>query len=294
VEPNLTAIKSVISKETCKIGALPPSAQAFLGCQLEQSQLWVVDHFHSTDRERGFANAKQRPQGVANLEKLADSFKTLCPEKQLLHLPPDDPGDMELQGERLKTLRFLSGRDESPSRPRSARRANPPFILLTTFQTLGKKLPTLGKPQVVKVGDTVAPDQFFQGLEKQKGGGSASFQGLEKMGYTLDVEVYEKGVAARRGGIIDLWPPTEEHPVRIEFFGDEIDSLRTFDILTQRSIEKISSIEILPLNAKGETTLEELLPENTLRILVGQPLNPNAAKHKNILIQSLLTPTSAP
>ncbi|MDH3345855.1 MAG: transcription-repair coupling factor, partial [Kiritimatiellaceae bacterium] len=79
-------------------------------------------------------------------------------------------------------------------------------------------------------------------------------------------EVYEKGTAARRGGIIDVWPPTEEYPVRIEFFGDEVDSLRTFDILTQRSIEKIKQIEIHSLNAQGETTLEELLPENTLHV----------------------------
>ena len=150
---------------------------------------------------------------------------------------------MELIGESLRTLQFLAS---NPTEP---------FVCITLFQCLETKVPNLGKPLRLKVGDRINPDELFQTLETQ--------------GYTLDVEVYEKGVAARRGGIIDLWPPTAENPVRIEFFGDEIDSLRTFDILTQRSIEKTNSIEILPLNAEGDVLLTELLPENTLRIYSG-------------------------
>ena len=227
-------VQNVLKNGSCKLPPLPPSAQVFLGCGLEQPQLWVVDHFQT-------------------LEKLADSFRTLCKDKTLLLLPPGDTGDMELQGERLKTLQYLSlGRDGCPSRPRRSGTERPTFILLTISQTLEEKLPNLGKPLILKPGDSINPDELFQTLETQ--------------GYTLDVEVYEKGTAARRGGIVDLWPPTEEHPVRIEFFGDEIDSLRTFDIVTQRSVEKTKILEILPLNAAGETTLEELLPENTLRI----------------------------
>ena len=217
----------------CRLPPLPPAAQAFLGAQLEQPQLWIVDHFQT-------------------LEKLSDSFRTLCPQKNILLLPPDDPGDMELQGERLKTLRFLAGGTPAIRTAGVPPAPNAPFVVLTTFQTLEEKLPNLGKSTILQIGDTMEPDEFFQSLEKQ--------------GYTLEAEVYEKGIAARRGGIIDLWPPTEEHPVRIEFFGDEIDSLRTFDILTQRSIEKIDALEVPPLNAVGETTLEELLPENTLRV----------------------------
>ncbi len=223
-----SAINSALNKGPCKLSALPPSAQAYLGTALlkEKPQLWVVDHFQT-------------------LEKMADCWKTLSPETTLLLLPPNDSGDMELQGERLKTLRFLSDRDGSPSRPLS-------FVLITTFQTLKKKVPRFGKTEVLNVGESLDPDELFQGLEKK--------------GYTLDVEVYEKGVAARRGGIIDLWPPTEENPIRIEFFGDEIDSLRTFDITTQRSIKKINTLEILPLNAEGDVLLTDLLSPDTLII----------------------------
>ncbi len=246
VNLDLSSIRNAIKNGPCRLPPLPPSAQAFLGCQPEQPQLWVVNHLHE-------------------LERLSDSFKTLCPEKNILLLPPNDPGDMERQGERLKTLQFLSlGRDGCPSRPpvdgtehkRRSETEHPAFILLTTSQCLEETFPDIGKPQVLALGSECPPELFFQELEK--------------MGYELEPEVYEKGVAARRGGIIDVWPPTEEYPVRIEFFGDEIDSLRTFDIATQRSVEKISSIKILPLNAVGETTLEELLPANTLRIIVGQ------------------------
>ena len=150
---------------------------------------------------------------------------------------------MESTGESLATLQFIETKPPQP------------FILLTVFQCLEEKVPILGKPLVLKRGATLNPNTFFQTLEKQ--------------GYTLDVEIYEKGVAARRGGIIDVWPPTYPLPVRVEFFGDEIDSLRTFNPATQCSVEKIDSIEILPLNTKGVATLKELLPENTLRVFSG-------------------------
>ena len=49
-----------------------------------------------------------------------------------------------------------------------------------------------------------------------------------------------------RGGILDIYPLTEEVPVRIEMWGDEIDSIRTFDVESQRSIENLESIRIYP------------------------------------------------
>ena len=61
------------------------------------------------------------------------------------------------------------------------------------------------------------------------------------------VEVVEgKGEFSFRGGILDVFPPTAVYPYRIELFGDEIDSIRTFNIESQRSIEKVKSIEIFP------------------------------------------------
>lgn len=61
------------------------------------------------------------------------------------------------------------------------------------------------------------------------------------------VEVVEgKGEFSFRGGILDVFPPIAVYPYRIELFGDEIDSIRTFNIESQRSIEKVESMEIFP------------------------------------------------
>ncbi len=65
-------------------------------------------------------------------------------------------------------------------------------------------------------------------------------------GYELAPVVEEPGQMARRGGIIDIYPPLRDGSIRIELFGDEIDSLRVFDPETQRSTERLTSIEILP------------------------------------------------
>ena len=69
---------------------------------------------------------------------------------------------------------------------------------------------------------------------------------LVECGYER-VEVVEgKGEFSFRGGILDVFPPIAIYPYRIELFGDEIDSIRTFNIESQRSIEKVESIEIFP------------------------------------------------
>jgi len=67
---------------------------------------------------------------------------------------------------------------------------------------------------------------------------------LSKFGYTRSDLVEKRGDFAVRGGILDLFAPDQEHPIRIDFFGDEIDELSFFAISDQRSIEKIQS-EIL-------------------------------------------------
>ncbi len=69
---------------------------------------------------------------------------------------------------------------------------------------------------------------------------------LGKMGYRLENLVEMPGTMSHRGGIIDVWPPTAEFPVRLEFFGDSIDSIRRFDPETQRSVEVVPSVAIGP------------------------------------------------
>ncbi|MBU1747174.1 MAG: transcription-repair coupling factor, partial [Chloroflexi bacterium] len=65
-------------------------------------------------------------------------------------------------------------------------------------------------------------------------------------GYRALPVVEEPGVFARRGGIVDVWPPDSEQPVRIELFGDEVESLRAFDPATQRSIGPRPAVTITP------------------------------------------------
>ena len=69
---------------------------------------------------------------------------------------------------------------------------------------------------------------------------------LAQCGYDREIEVAGPGQFAVRGGILDVYPLTEELPVRIELWGDEVDSIRTFDPETQRSIEKLDEVEVFP------------------------------------------------
>lgn len=89
---------------------------------------------------------------------------------------------------------------------------------------------------------------------------------LYNMGYEPVTEVEEPGQFSHRGGIVDLFPPTLPRPVRIEFFGDEIESLRSFDPATQRSLNPLEtcligpSREALPRHGpEAVNELEELL-----------------------------------
>jgi transcription-repair coupling factor (superfamily II helicase) len=84
----------------------------------------------------------------------------------------------------------------------------------------------------VKLGETIQP---FKLLEK-----------WEALGYRLENTVEVPGVMSHRGGIIDIFPATSAFPVRLEFFGDSIDSIRTFEPLTQRSITNVPLVEVGP------------------------------------------------
>lgn len=69
---------------------------------------------------------------------------------------------------------------------------------------------------------------------------------LVHLGYVRQAQVEAPGEFAVRGGIIDIFPLTEEAPYRIELWGDEIDSIRIFDVSSQRSIEQADSLTIYP------------------------------------------------
>ncbi len=71
-------------------------------------------------------------------------------------------------------------------------------------------------------------------------------QRLSSMGYEHVSQVEGTGQFAVRGGIVDIFPLTEENPLRIELWGDEVDSIRSFDVESQRSIENLERISIYP------------------------------------------------
>ena len=79
-------------------------------------------------------------------------------------------------------------------------------------------------------------------------------QDLAANGYDREIQIEGPGQFAVRGGILDVYPLTEEVPVRIEFWGDEIDSIRTFDVESQRSIENLEEILIYPATEFPEET----------------------------------------
>lgn len=74
---------------------------------------------------------------------------------------------------------------------------------------------------------------------------------LESQGYEPEAQVTHRGEIAMRGGIVDIFPPTSPWPVRLEFFGDELESLREFDPLTQVSREQTTQITLPPAGELG-------------------------------------------
>ena len=122
---------------------------------------------------------------------------------------------------------------------------------------------------------TIAPDDLpGEPLELRVGGRvsqSTLLRELFELGYTPVLEVAGRGEFARRGGIVDVFPPSAELPVRIEAFGDEIDSLRAFDPTDQRTTGKVDRVALLPaseflLPPDAAATLRERLGASAKRL----------------------------
>lgn len=99
---------------------------------------------------------------------------------------------------------------------------------------------------------------------------------LTKNGYERCGQVDSLGQFAIRGGILDIFPLTMDHPVRIELWGDEVDSIRVFDVLSQRSLEPIEEVRIFPATdypqqKKDKNVLDYFQIEETL-LYLDEPL----------------------
>src|SRR5215813_11418491 len=112
---------------------------------------------------------------------------------------------------------------------------NPPIIVTSALALMQRTLPVRefrAGSRVFKVGGQADPDKLLR-----------LWLGI---GYTPASVVAEPGKFNRRGGIVDVFPIGADRPARLEFFGDEIESLRVFDPATQRSAENIESLVINP------------------------------------------------
>lgn len=93
---------------------------------------------------------------------------------------------------------------------------------------------------------------------------------LYDMGFERSDMVETEGQFAIRGGILDVFSARFEHPIRIELFDDEVDSIRSFSVSTQKSIDKLDQVEMIPakevfLTQEGRTALIEGLKKRTQR-----------------------------
>lgn len=152
--------------------------------------------------------------------KFYDRNVMLYPAKDLIFFQADIHGN-QLVRERVRTMRRLM--------------ENKPLTIVTTYAALMTPLALWDRER-----DVI-------GIER---GGILQENGLaEKLvafGYEKSYQVESPGQFSVRGGIIDIFDLTEENPYRIELWGDEVESIRSFDILSQRSIEKLESISVFP------------------------------------------------
>ncbi|MBI3814585.1 MAG: transcription-repair coupling factor [Nitrospinae bacterium] len=163
---------------------------------------------------------------------LSSEPRTPNPEPQIYYFPPWEVIPYEpisphkdISGERLKTLSSVleRARDEN-------------FILITPVESLAQRvLPKeILRDNILRfsAGDSVERDLISEYLVTS--------------GYKSSDLVEDKGEFSIRGGILDIYPPDADNPFRMEFMGDEIDSIREFDSSTQRSIKEIGDVKIVP------------------------------------------------
>lgn len=97
---------------------------------------------------------------------------------------------------------------------------------------------------------TISPEELARTSVAIKRGGRVEMPqllgALSGAGFTIGPQVTRPGEASHRGGIIDVWPPSEAVPLRIELYGAEVESIRSFDPATQRSLERRDDLHIGP------------------------------------------------
>ncbi len=114
--------------------------------------------------------------------------------------------------------------------------SKPDFLILSAKSLITK---TLSPSEIKKLGANLKRDEDFAP--------ESLIEKLVASGYVREEPLKNIGEFSVRGGIVDVWSPTAENPVRIEFFGDTVDSIREFDAETQLSIGQLKEISIAPM-----------------------------------------------
>ena len=142
---------------------------------------------------------------------------------------------------------------------------------LSAEKTEGKPLYIVTEPSALAE-RVVSKERLNDQIIRLETGQEVEVVALEKqlraLGFQEVDYVYEPGQFAVRGSILDVYSYSSEYPFRIDFFGDEIDTLRTFEVETQLSLQKRKQVEIVPELAQADheqlTSFLHLLPEETL------------------------------
>jgi transcription-repair coupling factor (superfamily II helicase) len=165
-------------------------------------------------------------------EELTDGLTSLLPGDQVAYFPAWETLPHErispasdTCGRRLAVLRRLAHPD--PADPRTG-----------PLQAVVTPIRGLLQPLVAGLGD-IAPVSLRPGQSADLGDVITS---LVDIGYTRTDLVERRGELAVRGGIVDVFPPTEEHPLRTEFFGDQVEEIRQFRAADQRSLGPADSL----------------------------------------------------
>jgi len=142
--------------------------------------------------------------------------------------------------DRLQTLTALA----SYHLPFVEKFEKPPVLVTSTRSLMTRTLPRqdyLRACKTIQVGQVLQPETLLRSWAR--------------IGYQRVDTVLEAGQFSHRGGLLDIWPASEPQPVRLDFFGDDIEIIRRFDPASQRTMEKLESVLITPAR-------EFLLPED--------------------------------
>lgn len=205
---------------------------------------------------------------------LSDELALWMPAVTRLMLPEPTPlyyentpwGETTRQ-DRLVALTALAAQ-QIPGAPPEVKESAP-VIVASTRAIMTRTLPRrefIKNTDKLQTGQIIQPDQLIH-------------QWVQ-IGYQATTTVTAPGQFARRGGILDLWPPAEAHPSRIEFFGDEIETLRYFDPASQRTIAQHNSLLVCPAREFISGDNEDIEAPNEFHIPL---LHPHAGSVFNYL-----------